>query len=547
MADILILSITPSLSDEVRRASDSLSRDLEVLLGHNCPWGHVTSDFLGDISHPSSVRELSRRIQLADIVFGFVDLVISEELQRLLAFADDLGKLIPVVCTQDSVTPDLRQRYEGRIVQIFLEGEGYGVPIRYESMVELDRLIKGVVSNAQTLSEEDSIKKELLDAVALFFGSDEARYARERAAVYSESRSSSPFENRKEDLVGSPAPSMDASIESSSRISKRWIGLGAMPAVALLAYFFRESIQDVLSNIWGAMLPAWATTYNSSGDPVLEEIEAAIFSPQVVARNKILRTQVFLHPPGDTHRGRALEIAREIDNLSHLQGFEVLNLRVPRGASITVVLVSDNADTLAAFSMGSGKQKTVVWRGETTSVDFLLRVDARARIGDHCLTAIILYQGAAIGEIEFVVEVNDEANSRETLVELMPNSRSKKYEKVFLSYSRKDIRHVQTVARAYALLGQEYLWDIEQLRASDDFESRLLSMIERSDAVLLFWSENAKQSEWVKKEALHALSFEAFKGRPRLIPFPIEGPPIAEPWVEIRHKHIGDSAYFRNF
>jgi TIR domain-containing protein len=61
--------------------------------------------------------------------------------------------------------------------------------------------------------------------------------------------------------------------------------------------------------------------------------------------------------------------------------------------------------------------------------------------------------------------------------------------------------------------GDRYLRDVRDLRSGEEWEPRLLEMIEHADIFQLFWSSNSMRSRFVRREWEHALGL----GRPDFI------------------------------
>jgi hypothetical protein len=80
------------------------------------------------------------------------------------------------------------------------------------------------------------------------------------------------------------------------------------------------------------------------------------------------------------------------------------------------------------------------------------------------------------------------------------------YRKVFASYSHRDmavVEHIEHYARA---LGDTYLRDIVHLKSGEQWNPRLLEMIDEADVFQLFWSTNSMRSPYVKQEWEYALT-----------------------------------------
>lgn len=79
-------------------------------------------------------------------------------------------------------------------------------------------------------------------------------------------------------------------------------------------------------------------------------------------------------------------------------------------------------------------------------------------------------------------------------------------QKIFISYSRKDIVFVRRLAGDLEKLGYEVWWDVSDLRGGDDWVRVIPEAIEASQFFLVVLSPNALTSEWVRKEYTQALS-----------------------------------------
>lgn len=86
-------------------------------------------------------------------------------------------------------------------------------------------------------------------------------------------------------------------------------------------------------------------------------------------------------------------------------------------------------------------------------------------------------------------------------------------EKIFISYSRRDIDFVRTLAGDLEKVGYDVWWDISDLRGGDDWLRVIPNEIEACDQFIVVLSPNAASSEWVRKEYAQALSL-----RKKIIP-----------------------------
>ena len=86
-------------------------------------------------------------------------------------------------------------------------------------------------------------------------------------------------------------------------------------------------------------------------------------------------------------------------------------------------------------------------------------------------------------------------------------------EKVFLSYSRKDIDFARKLAGDLEKAGYDVWWDITDLRGGDDWVRTIPTAIAASKYMIVILTPDSIESEWVRKEYTQALSL-----RKKIIP-----------------------------
>ena len=82
------------------------------------------------------------------------------------------------------------------------------------------------------------------------------------------------------------------------------------------------------------------------------------------------------------------------------------------------------------------------------------------------------------------------------------------YRKIFPSYSHLDVAIVEQAELLGRALGDVYTRDRTTLRSGEDWNARLLELIDDADIFQLFWSSNAMRSPYVRQEWEYALSRE---------------------------------------
>jgi hypothetical protein len=79
-------------------------------------------------------------------------------------------------------------------------------------------------------------------------------------------------------------------------------------------------------------------------------------------------------------------------------------------------------------------------------------------------------------------------------------------QRVFVSYSRKDIDFARNLAGDLEKAGFETWWDISKLKGGDDWVRVIPAAIEASQYFVILLSPDSVISQWVEKEYLHALN-----------------------------------------
>jgi hypothetical protein len=108
--------------------------------------------------------------------------------------------------------------------------------------------------------------------------------------------------------------------------------------------------------------------------------------------------------------------------------------------------------------------------------------------------------------------------------------RLKRHKRVFLSYSSKDRETVSAIATAYEAAGVQHFFDRTSLKSGEEWSPRLRQEIDRADLFHLCWSKSAADSEWVAKEAEHALTRRRRSNgkKPEITVQMLDGPPWAK-------------------
>jgi hypothetical protein len=90
-------------------------------------------------------------------------------------------------------------------------------------------------------------------------------------------------------------------------------------------------------------------------------------------------------------------------------------------------------------------------------------------------------------------------------------------QKIFISYSRKDIDFARKLAGDLEKADYDIWWDITDLRGGDDWVKTLPAAIASSDFFIIILTPNSVESEWVRKEYTQALNL-----RKKIVPIMFE-------------------------
>lgn len=105
----------------------------------------------------------------------------------------------------------------------------------------------------------------------------------------------------------------------------------------------------------------------------------------------------------------------------------------------------------------------------------------------------------------------------------------------FASYSRRDKAYVEPVVDLLRSGAAHVFVDQDNIQPGDRWEMVLETNLETAATLLVFWSKNAKESDWVAKEWTHAA-----QAKKRIIPVLLDGTPLpkelsAYQYIDFRH------------
>jgi len=270
--------------------------------------------------------------------------------------------------------------------------------------------------------------------------------------------------------------------------------------------------------------------WEEAGLTASDFVQCTVFAPPSATPDDQILVQVFVHLPEEAEDARA--IASELDTDARKRAFRSLESPVHVGSSLEFELQLPGLqidDPIAS----------IVWHRRTEAVQFGVTVPATTATGTIIGTVSVSVDSAPVGHVKFKLAIEREALG---LPSEPQGEEAHRYRFAFISYSSKDRDEVLRRVQLLSVVGIEYFQDVLSLEPGDRWLKRIELGIDACDLFLLFWSSDAKQSDWIRQEVQHALARKGGNdlSPPEIRPVVLEGPPTVEPWEELAHLHFND-------
>ncbi|MCX7357956.1 MAG: toll/interleukin-1 receptor domain-containing protein, partial [Alphaproteobacteria bacterium] len=265
-------------------------------------------------------------------------------------------------------------------------------------------------------------------------------------------------------------------------------------------------------------------------DPVQSApADATAFAPKKLRRGSPELVRIVIHQPKDLQD--VIKAARKIDPRTDAAPSGMKVGDVALGSSVGVSI-----EVRGATCDGAIQRRT--WQGEP--LDFNFSAEADGDVKQAVFLARVFVDDAQIGVLAFTRPVG---GPKKDAASTGDKVRLKRHKRVFLSYSSKDRETVSAIATAYEAAGVQHFFDRTSLKSGEEWSPRLRQEIDRADLFHLCWSKSAAQSEWVEKEAEHALTRRRRSNgkNPEITVQMLDGPPWA------KHPPHLDSINFDDF
>jgi hypothetical protein len=261
-----------------------------------------------------------------------------------------------------------------------------------------------------------------------------------------------------------------------------------------------------------------------------DAVDVSVFAPASAKPSAKIMVQVMLH--GTDELEGAAGRAKLIDEDAHLRGTSALDIQLRRNIYVTIMLSEPSLKIEQPV-------QTLAWKGRLEGVNFVVQLPA-AENQDLFPAVRVSVDGAIVGEVRFKLSIRSSAADSPTNV--LQSASPRRYQRAFFSYSSKDRKKVLEIAQSYRAAGVAFFQDILDLEPGARWEKGLYREIDNCDLFLLFWSQAARDSEWVAKEARYALERQngSDDRSPDVVPLVLEGPPAPRPPEFLQHLHFDD-------
>ena len=181
--------------------------------------------------------------------------------------------------------------------------------------------------------------------------------------------------------------------------------------------------------------------------------------------------------------------------------------------------------------------RVITWKGYTESVTFAVNIPGEITQSSLIGKVIISQNRVPIGAIHFRIKIQKSPDGMSMVKRPQPLGDAAVYRYAFISYAAEDKEEVSRRVQRLSSMGIGYFQEILYRESGDKTEEKVVRQINKADVFFLFWSEAARQSEWVKKDISYALQRQPGNEEdpPDIIPVMIGEPPFPEPPPALTH------------
>ncbi len=238
--------------------------------------------------------------------------------------------------------------------------------------------------------------------------------------------------------------------------------------------------------------------------PVSDMVRFSAAAPASIKSGETMAIDIFMYT--DKFRSVVDDAIKNIEGSSveKTSGYA----KAEKNSKIKIILSCNN-------NVNVTEHPELEWIGNYLLFSFFADVPKEFCGNKLCFTAQIYTNGVFTSQLLFTVNVNEKSP------QLIEPTQRKDIKSAFVSYSSLDREMVSTILYGMELSNPDLdlFFDYLSLRNGDKWEERLKNEVEKRDVLYLFWSKNAKNSDWVDKEWRWALKTH---GIDSIIPIALE-------------------------
>jgi TIR domain len=229
-------------------------------------------------------------------------------------------------------------------------------------------------------------------------------------------------------------------------------------------------------------------------EPIQDTVECSVFGPSAAPPGQTVLIQVFFHLLEQAERASFLASAMDSSAIS--KGTRSLETAIRHGGRIEI---SFSVNALVVDE----PVQSVVWQGQPVFCQFLVTIPQGTSGQSFFPVVRVSVDGRLVGCIKFRISSDPSAASPKSEPLGDHACRYNKY--TFVSYETKDRKEVLKRVQIMEIMKTPFFMDLLSMDPGDRWKKKLYKKIGDCDLFLLFWSQAAKESKWVIKEAKYAL------------------------------------------
>ena len=264
-----------------------------------------------------------------------------------------------------------------------------------------------------------------------------------------------------------------------------------------------------------------ADVHNSKPQVELSKVQFSAISPECFTKGKYCIVDIFMYE--ELYREVLDRLICEAEHPVQECNSGVHN--VEKNARIRIALTSPDIEI-------SDNEDDAVWGGGYLRFSYPVCVPKGYRNGQVRFCATVYINEVVASRIRFVAKCTSKQKQR-------PKIEREDIMSAFISYASKDRSRVAMVVQGIkkARPDLKVFFDVDSLKSGEYWENTIKKEIVARDIFYLFWSNAARESEWVEKEWRYALTQ---KGIDFIDPIPIDSPDTCPPPEELSKKHFND-------